>query len=77
MGIFNTAKTAATKTVDGIMSAFHKTISDLEAVEQANIEAANEKSEAAARLITESNAATAEAKRANAIAAKLRGIVEA
>lgn len=76
MKLFNKPQAAAT-TVDGIMSAFNQTISDLEAVEQANTEAAKQKSEAAAQLVTEANAATAEAKRANTIAGKLRSIVQA
>lgn len=77
MGIFtNTTKTAA-KTVDSIMSAFTQTISDLQGVELARINAAEQKTLEAEALMNQAQADTEEAQRASAIAAKLRAIVEA
>lgn len=65
------------KSVDTILSAFSKTITELESVEKSSRAEAESKSGQAATLITESKAADAEAARASAIAAKLRGIISA
>lgn len=67
----------STKTVDGIMSAFSKTIAELDAVHDAQTEAAEQKREEAARLLAVASCDMSEAGRAASIANKLRGIVEA
>lgn len=63
-----------TKSVDGIMSAFTKTISDLEGVQTASMQAAERAKEEAARLLAEANHSLSEADRASSIATKLRSI---
>lgn len=63
------------KTVSGILAAFSKTIKELEGVEQSRRLEASRKSEVAAHLVAESNAATAEADRARSVADKLKGII--
>lgn len=64
-----------TKTVDTIMSAFAKTISELEAVQQSSAEAAASKRDEAARLMALAQEDTTESQRAKGVADKLRGIL--
>lgn len=65
------------QTVDGILAAFSRTIEDLTALAELNRAKAQTKSDQADKLIDESLAAKAEAERATAVAANLRGIIDA
>lgn len=62
-------------TVDGIMSAFSKTISDLGAVEKSSLDLAEQKETDAEILRAEAYQARTEATRASEIASNLRGIL--
>lgn len=63
------------KTVDGIMSAFSKTIADLETVKQESIGLVLTKREEAHQLNEQADHAAAEATRAGDIANNLRAIL--
>lgn len=63
------------KTVDSIVAAFTKTISELEAVEQANQQQETAKREQAASLNAEANGHAKEAGRARKIATNLKGLL--
>lgn len=68
---------SAKKTVSSIMSAFTKTIAELEAVEQASKQEAKDKGNQAAALLQESKEAEKEASRARSVAEKLKTLIEA
>lgn len=63
------------KTVDSVMSQFHKTIGELEQVTVQNNTIANEKLSVSARLIEEANEHLAEARRSNIIQSKLASLL--
>ena len=65
------------KSVDQVLSAFRKTISDLEEVASAQSEKAANYEAEALRVMDASNAAKAEAERAELISTKLKTIFEA
>lgn len=67
----------AKKTVSSIMAAFTKTISELEAVEEASKQEARDKGNQAAALLLESKEAEREAERARTVADNLKSIIEA
>lgn len=63
------------KTVDSIVAAFTKTVSDLEAVEQSSRNDAAERREQAAELVADAQRAEVEAERARNIAANLKTLL--
>jgi hypothetical protein len=67
----------AKKTVDGVMSAFTKTLADLEEVRTRELEEARVKRAEAERLHSEARAAELEAQRAIAVSEKLQSLVAA
>lgn len=67
----------ATKTVDQVVQAFQKTISDLQTVATQQLQRAADHEEAVQRERAAQLAAKAEAERAEGIAAKLKAIFEA
>lgn len=62
--------------VDTIMSAFNRAITQLEVVREQQNKKAADKREQAATLMVAASSAEAEAKRAEAVAKKLRNVVE-
>lgn len=65
------------KTVDGIIAAFAKTVSELESVEQASRQDATQKRAQAAVLVTDAQHAEGEAARASKIAGNLKTLLDA
>lgn len=63
------------KTVDGVLSVFHKAISDLEEVQTESMQEASRKRDEAARLEAESIQALGEANRATTAITQIKRIV--